>query len=194
MRWVKWNSASRFSWIVTFSKPAGAEKRSCAANKDTHELLHLNFTKALRSSGAETLCHSALLWKSDMRVSALTGYGGDTKDLLKNITQGIPVRYPHRMCYTQSTGLPCHNSRPCNTAGSTSLPIRGRMLSPDLRGDPTPSSHPAACLAATEARVSAALTPQMSLMAGGGGFLPFLTRSVHPDTGTVPLQPGLKYR
>lgn len=87
MRWVKWNSASRFSCIVTFSKPAGAEKRSCAANKDTREPPHLHFAKALCPGDTGTvLCHLAFSSKRDVRVSTLLRFGGDTKDLLKSVS------------------------------------------------------------------------------------------------------------
>lgn len=76
MRWVKWNSASRFSWIVTFSRPAGAEKR--CSSKDTCQSLHLNFAKALHSVGPETIffttwlcCEKGIGW-----FSAFLGYRG----------------------------------------------------------------------------------------------------------------------
>lgn len=136
-----------------FQTCRGREKKPCS--KQGHPWA--STAKFYRSSLLQW-CRGSLPLIKKRQVSALMGYGGDTKDVLKTITHGIPVRYLHQTCYTQSTSLPCHNFRQCNTAGSTSCGVRrgialGWVLAPkhpvtDMREDaePRPAWWPRAVL------------------------------------------------
>lgn len=192
MRWVKWNSASRFSWIVTFSRPAGAEKR-CSASKDICQSLHLNFAKALHSVDSGTIffttwlcCEKGIGW-----FSAFLGYRGRHQGPAEeyhtwNSCAWSAPNTPHPECEPAALLFQTENrgwhhwilGKDRTTTGwvlAPKPPVQLGMLSPDLRGGPRLSSHTTASLVAAAA--SAALTLTVSLMPGGGHFLPFFSHS-----------------
>lgn len=191
MRWVKWNSASRSSWIVTFSKPAGTEKRRYPANKDTYQSLHLNFAKALHSVGMRLLSLplGSVVKKGIWWFSACLTYRRRHQEAVEEC-DGIPVHDEHQTRYTQSVSLPCclrqnrgwHRCIWGKDRTTTSWVLAPKppeqlgMLSPDLCGGHRLFSHTPASLAPA-AEASAALTSPVSLRSGGGHSPPFFTHS-----------------
>lgn len=191
MRWVKWNSASRSSWIVTFSKPAAAENKRCSANKGICQSLHLNFAKALHSVGTETIffttwlcCEKGIWWFSVcLRYRGRHQEPAEDYHTWDSCVWSAPNIEPAVLFETENHGW--HHwiwGEDRTTTGwvlAPKPPVQLGVLSPDLCGGPRLFSHTTASLAAAAAaaQASAALTPPASLTSGGGHFPPFFTHS-----------------